>query len=816
MFWLKWIGIQKLKSLIAPPSLLIKRRYIRFQRIIKNYGRMLELLTDLSEKQGGGFILDKQYLIALTNKLFDLADSIVYDLNVLTREQHLNFYDRLDRLKKEIKEIVSPRPAFLLTEPYVIPFEVAKHVLPHQIGKENSSLLDLHHWMNIPVPEGFIITTSAYQRIIEENNLVGLVSQAVEKFRKNDPDAAKELLALQKKLKSALIPSGLRESVEQNLSSLVEKFGRDLLLTVEFIIQAENQKVTFDELSSYGEIVSNIEPDDFFDIYRNKMASLYDPTQVLFRKSKKMGEEAFLTAVCKRMIPGKVGGKLYTLEPTSPESSFMLLKIFLDNRSKTIKISRNPPFEIVPCQDQNGEDHKKETDLPLYFNKPNLSYDEIIRIATFGLRIERFFKQVQEIEWVKDLDGRIIIVRNKPLEFQSVRLIDPRKIAESLRKHRVIYDNVGQVACRGVAGGPVFLVRNKKDINEFPEQGVLVAPELLPEWEPKCAMQKASAILTDSGKTDGSVASLARRFRIPFIVGLKDATKRLFNGELLTIDADENVVYQGLIKELINYYLIEELGYGDELEHQMFQMVQDKVANLSFTNWETQTQDFNINSCQTIHDLAYLACENAIKGLIKGDSYQKEFFRASKLLKWGKYMVFQIIDIGDGLKSANFSESTISFEDIQSRPMIALGEKLFAPKKKEKDSSAIADNVSFKKKNFAVLSKEYLNLTIHLGPAIDMIDSYVCEESELNYIFCRFSNLKGEAHPRFKLAREVMQQLSFEIEETPIALSAWISQLSPSAMEKRLHAIGNLFNFIHFRDEGGYSNLSSESISRFF
>jgi hypothetical protein len=145
---------------------------------------MLELLADLSEKQGGEFILDKQYLVALTNKLFDLADSIVYDLNVLTQQQYLNFYDRLDRLKKETKEMVSGRPAFLPTEPYVIPFQITKHVSPHKVGKENASLLDLHHWMNIPIPEGFIITYSAYQRIIEENNLVDLISWAVEKFQK--------------------------------------------------------------------------------------------------------------------------------------------------------------------------------------------------------------------------------------------------------------------------------------------------------------------------------------------------------------------------------------------------------------------------------------------------------------------------------------------------------------------------------------------------------------------------------------------------------------------------------------------------------
>ena len=143
MSWLK-------QKLLGGPSVTpIKRRSFRFQRLLKNYGRILELLDDVVEKQGGGFVLDKQYLVALTNKLFDLADTMVYDLNVLTREQHLDFYDRLDRFKKETRELISDQPAFLQSA-LVIPLPGGKEFLPQHLGSKNASLLDLHRaaWDN--------------------------------------------------------------------------------------------------------------------------------------------------------------------------------------------------------------------------------------------------------------------------------------------------------------------------------------------------------------------------------------------------------------------------------------------------------------------------------------------------------------------------------------------------------------------------------------------------------------------------------------------------------------------------------------------
>ena len=48
---------------------LLRLRSTRFRQLLKNYGSFLALLDDAAEKQGGSFILDVQYVIALAEQL---------------------------------------------------------------------------------------------------------------------------------------------------------------------------------------------------------------------------------------------------------------------------------------------------------------------------------------------------------------------------------------------------------------------------------------------------------------------------------------------------------------------------------------------------------------------------------------------------------------------------------------------------------------------------------------------------------------------------------------------------------------------------
>ena len=63
-----------------------------------------------------------------------------------------------------------------------------------------------------------------------------------------------------------------------------------------------------------------------------------------------------------------------------------------------------------------------------------------------------------------------------------------------------------------------------------------------PDWVP--LMRKAAAIVTDSGGMTCHAAIVSRELGIPCVVGTGEATKRLRDGELVTVDATHGTVIE--------------------------------------------------------------------------------------------------------------------------------------------------------------------------------------------------------------------------------------------------------------------------------
>jgi phosphohistidine swiveling domain-containing protein len=92
----------------------------------------------------------------------------------------------------------------------------------------------------------------------------------------------------------------------------------------------------------------------------------------------------------------------------------------------------------------------------------------------------------------------------------------------------------------GKAKGPVKIVRPEKLDEDFPEGSVLVCSVTTPLYVP--LMQKAVAIVTDQGGILSHAAIVARELGKPCIVGTGSATKKLKDGQSISLDADSGTV----------------------------------------------------------------------------------------------------------------------------------------------------------------------------------------------------------------------------------------------------------------------------------
>jgi pyruvate,water dikinase len=97
----------------------------------------------------------------------------------------------------------------------------------------------------------------------------------------------------------------------------------------------------------------------------------------------------------------------------------------------------------------------------------------------------------------------------------------------------------GQPASPGRASGPVRVVHGPGDFDRFQPGEVLVARATAPAWTPLFA--RAVAVVTDGGTLAAHASLVAREYGIPAVVATGDATTRLIDGQVVTVDGGAGI-----------------------------------------------------------------------------------------------------------------------------------------------------------------------------------------------------------------------------------------------------------------------------------
>jgi len=99
---------------------------------------------------------------------------------------------------------------------------------------------------------------------------------------------------------------------------------------------------------------------------------------------------------------------------------------------------------------------------------------------------------------------------------------------------------LGHPASAGRATGPVRIIAGPEDFEAFSDGDILVAKATSPAWTPLFA--RAAAVVTDGGTLAAHASLVAREYGIPAVVGTSDATSRLHNGQMITVDGNAGTV----------------------------------------------------------------------------------------------------------------------------------------------------------------------------------------------------------------------------------------------------------------------------------
>jgi pyruvate,water dikinase len=382
------------------------------------------------------------------------------------------------------------------------------------------------------------------------------------------------------------------------------------------------------------------------------------------------------------------------------------------------------------------------------------------------------------------------------------------RLVDAIARYPVLYRQRGQIACRGVAAGPVLNLCTEKNPERFPAGAVLVASEIKPEAELLRAMRNAAAILTDGGKPASHMASVAREFRIPSIVGLQDASKQLATGTLVTVDADENRVYLGRLQELLDYYREERLGSDEESEYILLRSLRRQVSQLTIGKGGGSPGD-GIKDCKSLYDIIHLAQELAGEALVELVTGRRDVRRAGVGLNAGFAANLNAIFLS-GVPAAVPPRGKLELRATDSLPLATFVAGVAAPHQELRPGTPPPSALEM---IMAIVNDEHADIILQQPGGVDIVDAYLSESKESNYLYCRL--ISGAEEPDFagdrgSIAGEILSRLDFATTRTNKAVTGWIGNLPRGELQERLLKVGRLAGYLKEMDAGGWRNVQVE------
>jgi pyruvate,water dikinase len=577
-------------------------------------------------------------------------------------------------------------------------------------------------------------------------------------------------------------------------------------------------------LSLLGVPFDRVEP-----AYKQVVASLYSPNAMRYRASSGLDPARGLMAVgCLCMVKARASGVVYTLDPSEPERGVVVVSAAL-GLGKTVvegaaavdrfEISRTRPHTVLSCAlaakqkmfDLDPVCGIQEVPVPQGQQGLAAVTDETLcELAETALAIERYMKCAQDIEWAVDSEGQLHILQARPLRLNRSERASRLRPGDVADAHRVLMEGRGEVACRGVGVGRVHPLSADDDVDRLPQDTVLVARSASPKLS--AAIPRASAVITDVGTTTGHLAAIAREFRVPTIVDTGNATGLLAGGQEVTVDAEENVVYEGRVDALMHDALLNSTPYAEKPEFRLLRKMLNKVAPLNLK--DPQSAEFTAAGCTTYHDIIRFAHEKAVDAFTRGSWVRPGSDSAYiRPLALDIPLDLILIDLGGGFRVRGEAK-TVAVADVTSRPLASLlrglttqGAWPTGPAAMDLDgfmSSAIRSPVvdgalaSRPEQNLAIVSGEYMHLSLRLGYHFNIVDCYLTETRNDNYIYFRFLGGVTEMTRRSRrasLLKSILERQDFVVEGSGDLVIARIKKLPAEAMDEQLSTIGRLIGF---------------------
>ena len=778
------------------------------------------MIANLERALGEEYIFDRAFLKSSVAGIIEKGRQVIYHLNALAEDRYSLLYEKFTTTSDQLTDILAGGPGPFGGQ-LVLSGKFLHRDLVHLAGGKSANLGEAMNGLKLATPPFFVVSVAGYTRFMEENDLFRKINTICGEV----PDPVARAARIQTLFRAARLPADLARTITTEVDNLRKQAPEIECFAVRSSAVGEDGERSF---AGQFHTLLNVATGDVEAACLEVMASRFSERLLRYIDADASSEEVPVAVVVQAMVNSRASGVLYTRDPNKPDQGCMVISAVaglgeaivsgLESGDRFL-VDRQTPFLLQASEIKSTALNNQKQAIeqlpgqegPLRRGSGVVTLSVIKQLAEFGNRLEKRFQWPQDIEWCIDTDNRIWILQTRPLPLQTdEELSRPDQVEKTLQQLPILLDKRGHICQLGLACGPVVHVTENTPTETFPVGAVAVSRYASPHLAG--IVERASAVITDIGSPTGHLATIAREYRTPALFGTEVGTTLLLDGIEVVADVEERTIYSGRIDLPPN---LRTIG-GVEImttnsEASLLRRLLRLISPLNLIDPDSPA--FRMDNCQTIHDFLRFCHERSVAELIGFHSSGQTASGASApLLKADVPIRIRLIDVGGGLSQPYTDPVIVS--QISSLPFLSflkgvllknvwdqepapIGARDFLSSL-TKPLTMLTNPPSYAGENLAILAKNYCNLSLQLGYHYNIIDCYLSDAADDNYIYFRFVGGFAEEGKRIRravLISQILASLHFKVEQKGDLVIGKAKMLERSHLENILAHLGRLVAF---------------------
>lgn len=808
----------------------LRRRFDGFRALVESNNRVLSVIGDMEEKAQGDFLFDIVYVRRSIETLRDGIGDIIERIIDLGGEPYETLRARAQAIWNQIDGLL-PGGRDVLPGPFVLEFARIGRVHSASVGGKNAQLGELRA-LGLNIPDGFAITTHAFQHVLAENRLADRIHETLTELDIRDQeDLERASATLRERILTAPIPEDLADAVREAYGELTGDAGPE---PVALRSSAVGEDTLFSFAGQYSSFL-NVPPGEILDRYRQILASKYSPRAIYYFLSHSLEEANLSMSVgCTRMVDAAVSGVIYTRDPLDPEDAVIQVHAIYGLGPYLVggvltpdvyRISRDSNEILERAVHEKGVQLKldagngtREMPVPEELRgRPCLDDRQLVELARIATRIEDHYQHPQDVEWAIDGTGAIYMLQTRPLRTICAQ---PSFELPDMSDHELLAEG-GTTICPGAGCGEVAHVSGEADLAPVRHGSVVVAANPFPALAQ--VLDRAAAVVTEVGSSASHMATLVRERRLPTIVGLVQARKRLPAGTEVTVDASGTRVYAGCNTELMQARRPEYDLFQDTAIFDLLRRLLALISPLHLVN--PRDPEFRPERCRTLHDITRFAHQRGIEEVF---AYARSLGRRQDLgVRLKTALPFPVMILNLDEETGHARTKPYDDQSIPSAPMRAFWDGLLAEKwpfaypeparlrVDRRSDQGLPGEAQFTESSFAVVRREYMLANLYLGYHFTSVEAVLSDDAARNLIRVHYKG-GGAADKRRRrrigLLEELLDRMGFEHTVKSDYIDCRATGMEREPAELNINRVGRLVMLTKQLDMA----LSNDRITRWY